>query len=77
MKLLWERINDKGWKKSIKMHSFISISCIVGSVVGWIIWYLIHFVLFNTIEWMMVFIGYPFVFIWIKAVFYLYNHEFQ
>lgn len=74
MKNIWNCINNKDWKIENKYGLFLFITTSISSVIGFVIWFALHFFILNKISWAICFTGYPGFFIGlIGGIIYLYH----
>ncbi len=70
MKNLWTYIDAKAWKDETK---YVVISMILGTLAGlagFVLWFIIRSWALSSWDWMVCFIGYPFVITWLYVFLY-------
>ena len=58
MKFIWNHIANKNWKTKNKNYIFLFITTLLFSVIGFILWYALHFFTLNSITWAISFTGF-------------------
>ena len=58
MKLLWSFFNSKNLKPDSKVELFLTTTTILSGLIGLFIWYILHFIVLNTVSWAICFAGY-------------------
>ncbi len=61
MKRLWAYIDGRDWTERAKFEAASWILGAAGSVLGLILWLVLRTWTLKTVDWMICFIGYPFV----------------
>lgn len=77
MKTLWTKMDRLKVSALAKSKLFIAVCTVLGSVAGVLCWTIIRNFALDGIDWMLVFICYPGFILFIIAVGYIYNHEFE
>ena len=78
MKRIWNLVNNMNMDKRIKNKIYIALMICVSAAFGAGLWLVIGRLLFQRLEWLVCFIGYPAViFGFYGAILYIYNHDFK
>ena len=59
MEDLWNYCKVKDWNEKRKVRSFLTMNTLIFAVMGLLAWTAVRLFAFNSIEWMLCFIGYP------------------
>ena len=74
MNLLWNCINRISLNDQLKITTFLFCSTVLAALMGFSIWWCIHFFVLNRMDWMICFMGYPALFAgFLGGVFYLWK----
>ena len=77
MKTLWTKLDCLKVSALAKSKLFVAVCTAAGAVGGILCWTAIKNFALDGIDWMLVFISYPGFILFIIAVGYIYNHEFE
>ena len=77
MKTLWTKLDCLKVSALVKSKLFVAVCTAAGSAIGVLCWTAIRNFALDGIDWMLVFICYPGFILFIIAVGYIYNHEFE
>ncbi len=76
MKYIWTYIHNKNWTDTNKGRLFLLITTLLFSILGYGVWFAIHFFALDKIPWALVFTGYPGFFIgFVGGIIYLDRHD--
>ena len=77
MKRLWKYLDGKNWKMTTKFRAAMWIVGTVFALVGFCIWLIIRVWVLSTWDWMICFIGYPFILSLFVVFLYSCRHDFH
>lgn len=75
MKYLWGFIDRRSWRIETKLLAAFLILGVILSAVGFVLWLILRSFVFNSVGWMICFIGWPFVIAFFAVFIYYFNHS--
>lgn len=76
MSTIWNKIESFNISNRHKTYMFISLTVALSSLLGFMVWYPLHFYMLKEFTWMLCFIGYFGFFIgFIGGTLFLYNND--
>lgn len=77
MKKIWKYCINKKWKMATKRNVFLLINVTISFILSIILWVIAKSLIidFDTIGWLICFIGYSMVIDYIAGIIFIYNHE--
>ena len=59
MGMIWSVLENKNWNDKCKKYLFLLINCLLFCVLGFVAWLIVRQISFETVDWMICFMGYP------------------